>query len=75
MHLESAVCQVARLGAASHGPTVIELAQGECIRTEHSYKYDVNQFRGLAAEAGWVWRHTWLDAERLFSVHAFDVLT
>jgi len=74
MHLESAVHQVGRLGAASHRPTDIELAKGECIRTEHSYKYDVDQFRGLAAEAGWIWRHTWLDAERWFSVHAFDLL-
>lgn len=69
MHLRSVAPQTVTLGDAR----VIPLARGELIATEHSYKYDVDEFRELVREAGFVWRHTWLDARRWFSVHAFDV--
>lgn len=69
MHLRSVTAQTVTLGYAR----VLQLARGELIATEHSYKYDVDEFRELVREAGFVWRHTWLDARRWFSVHAFDV--
>ena len=45
------------------------LSAGERIHTEHSYKYDIDGFRGLARRAGWTSLDCWCDAERLFSVH------
>ena len=45
-------------------------AAGESIHTENSYKYTVETFRALAAEAGWTAGAVWTDPERLFSVHA-----
>jgi dimethylhistidine N-methyltransferase len=72
MHLRSLAQQTIRLGAAEDGPALVQFARGERLRTEHSYKYDVDQFRELATHAGWAWRHTWLDSRRWFSVHAFD---
>jgi L-histidine N-alpha-methyltransferase len=72
MHLRSLARQTVRLGAATEGPALVQLERGELIRTEHSYKYDVEQFRELATHAGWAWRQTWVDSRRWFSVHAFD---
>jgi uncharacterized SAM-dependent methyltransferase len=45
-------------------------AGGETIHTENSYKYTIDGFRALAAQAGWKVANSWTDAERLFSVHA-----
>ncbi len=42
---------------------------GELIHTEYSYKYSVNEFRSLAAEAGFRPVDTWTDPAQLFSVH------
>ena len=44
-------------------------AEGEAIHTEWSYKYTVEDFRVLAASAGFMPRAVWCDANRLFSVH------
>lgn len=44
-------------------------AGGELIHTENSYKYAIDDFRSLAARAGFAIVHTWTDADRLFSVH------
>jgi dimethylhistidine N-methyltransferase len=49
------------------GETVL-FAQGEAIHTEDSHKYTLDGFRMLAAEAGYVVRHVWMDANELFSV-------
>jgi dimethylhistidine N-methyltransferase len=49
---------------------IFRFAAGEIIHTESSYKYTVDGFRALAAEAGWRAKAVWLDAGRLFSVHA-----
>jgi dimethylhistidine N-methyltransferase len=46
-----------------------DFAADETIHTENSYKYDVDQFRCLAASAGWSHRAVWTDSERLFSLH------
>lgn len=48
----------------------IRFAAGERVHTEYSYKYGVDEFRALAAEAGFRATETWTDPERLFSVHS-----
>jgi len=47
----------------------IELGAGESIHTENSYKYTIEGFASLAGFAGLALRQSWLDPERLFSVH------
>jgi L-histidine Nalpha-methyltransferase len=47
----------------------IAFAEGEAIHTEWSYKYTVEDFRALAASAGFTPRAVWCDPNRLFSVH------
>lgn len=49
--------------------TRIEFASGESIHTENSYKYTVESFEALAGRAGLALSASWLDEERLFSVH------
>jgi L-histidine Nalpha-methyltransferase len=44
-------------------------AAGELIHTENSYKYAIENFRALAAQAGFEAVHTWTDRHQLFSVH------
>jgi L-histidine Nalpha-methyltransferase len=46
-----------------------EFADGELVHTENSYKYAIDDFRSLAARAGFGVIHTWTDPEELFSVH------
>lgn len=46
----------------------IEFAAGESIRTECSYKYGLEEFASLAAEAGLHVEQVWTDPEHLFSV-------
>jgi L-histidine Nalpha-methyltransferase len=46
-------------------------AKGELIHTEYSYKYSVEEFRALAARAGFRPVDTWTDPAELFSVHYF----
>ena len=43
--------------------------EGESILTEHSYKYSPDEFRQLAAWAGWEVRRRWTDDEGWFGVH------
>ncbi|HEV2211060.1 MAG TPA: L-histidine N(alpha)-methyltransferase [Verrucomicrobiae bacterium] len=45
-----------------------EFARGEPIVTEHSYKYELNEFRQLAARAGLELVRWWTDERRWFSV-------
>jgi dimethylhistidine N-methyltransferase len=75
MHLRSLVPQrvTLRSARAREGPLVIDVEQGELLRTEHCYKYDVDEFRDLVREAGFEPRYTWLDRQRWFGVYAFDV--
>jgi len=47
----------------------IRFAEGERIHTEYSYKYSVEEFRALAAEAGFRTLESWTDPAGLFSVH------
>ena len=46
-----------------------DFAEGERIHTENSYKYSIDEFRSLAARAGFAAVHTWTDDNDLFSVH------
>jgi dimethylhistidine N-methyltransferase len=63
MHLVSNGAQRVDLG----GP-VIELADGESIHTENSYKYTPEQFGELCASAGLQVEQRWSDPQDLFSV-------
>jgi dimethylhistidine N-methyltransferase len=47
----------------------LSFKQGESIHTENSYKYTLESFATLAAQAGLTVEKTWLDDEQLFSVH------
>jgi L-histidine N-alpha-methyltransferase len=65
MHLESRAAQKIQIGERT-----IRFERGETIHTESSYKYTVDTFQALAAEAGWSPVAVWTDPERYFSVHA-----
>jgi len=51
------------------GDQRFEFAQGEPVHTEDSYKYTIENFREMAARAGFSPRAVWTDPERLLSVH------
>lgn len=44
-------------------------SEGESIHTECSYKYRIDGFHALAAEAGFTAEQVWTDPDALFSVH------
>lgn len=67
MHLVSTVDQVVPVD----GETVAFRA-GESIHTENSYKYRLEDFRGLSARAGWRPEASWVDPEGLFSLHFLE---
>jgi dimethylhistidine N-methyltransferase len=46
----------------------IPFRQGETIHTENSYKYDLDQFRAMAASVGLAQRQVWTDEGERFSV-------
>jgi uncharacterized SAM-dependent methyltransferase len=46
----------------------VMFGKDERVRTEYSYKYDLDQFAGLARQAGLTVIDVWTDPERLFSV-------
>ncbi len=66
LYLKSLADQTASI-AGRH----FRFAEGELIHTENSYKYAVDEFRALAARAGFAAAHTWTDRDILFSVHYF----
>ena len=55
--------------AVSIGQYRFFFERGESIHTENSYKYTVEEFRALAARAGFRSVKVWTDASALFSVH------
>ena len=65
MHLVSRRVQQVHVAGAT-----FTFDEGETIHTENSYKYTVDGFLRLAAEAGWRGSDVWTDKDRLFSVHA-----
>ena len=64
MHLVSRTSHVVNSPYGS-----FHFAAGETIHTENSYKYTVEGFSRLAEQAGLRVIRSWLDEERLFSVH------
>lgn len=46
----------------------------ESICTEHSYKFTIDEFCALAAEAGWSLEESWTDREDLFATLLFHTL-
>ena len=68
MHLESKASQTVKINGSS-----IELRKGETLHTESSYKYSLESFSALCVAAGLQLRKSWLDQEKLFSVHYLTV--
>lgn len=64
MHLVSRKRQTVTLAGRS-----FDLAQGETIHTENSYKFTVAGFQRLATDAGFEPVHVWTDRDNLFSLH------
>ena len=50
------------------GGHAVSLEEGESIRTEHSYKYTLEDFRALAEDADLCVERVWTDPDQLFSV-------
>jgi len=67
MHLVSKQVQTLQIAGQQ-----FELAEGETIHTESSYKYTPQEFIELAARAGFISRKVWTDRDELFSLHYFD---
>jgi len=63
MHLVSDRAQIVHLDSEE-----FRFEEGEYITTEHSYKYTVPGFAGLALKAGFELVRNWEDRDRLFSV-------
>jgi dimethylhistidine N-methyltransferase len=66
MHLVSLADQTVRVAGET-----FSFNRGESIFTESSWKYTVEEFRRLAAQAGYRLQQVWTDEERLFSVQLF----
>jgi L-histidine N-alpha-methyltransferase len=66
MHLESRVPQRVRIAALD---LEIELAAGETLWTESSYKFSLEQVAHLGSESGFRLARTWTDAGRRFGSH------
>lgn len=49
--------------------TKISFRANERLRTEYSYKYSIDEFHALAAQAGFQAKSVWTDAKNLFSLH------
>ena len=64
MHLISLRAQSVRIGEHRFA-----FEPGESIHTENSYKYTIEGFRALAAQAGFTAQRTWTDRKGLFALH------
>jgi len=64
MHLASLEAQIVNVGNYRFA-----FARGETIHTENSYKYSVEEFRALAARAGFTAEKLWMDRKGLFALH------
>lgn len=64
MHLVSRRAQRVRIDALG---TEVELAEGETIHTESSYKYSMEEIAALARDAGLRVERRWLDGDRRFA--------
>jgi L-histidine N-alpha-methyltransferase len=68
MRLVSQVDQAVQVGGAE-----VTLSAGEHIVTEHSHKYDLDQFEGMARSAGFRLTQEWSDENDWFSVCFLEV--
>lgn len=68
MHLVSKELQTVNVNGH-----LIEFDKGETLHTENSYKYSLKSFTELCNAAGFTLKQTWLDEEKLFSVHYLTV--
>ena len=66
MHLVSTRTQRASLAGS-----VFQFAQGETILTECSYKYTLEEFQGLASQAGYLRKFAWTDPNKWFTLQYF----
>jgi len=64
MHLASLDAQAVNVGNYR-----FSFARGETIHTENSYKYSVEEFRAIAARAGFAAQKLWMDRKGLFALH------
>lgn len=64
MHLVSLARQSVRIGRHRFA-----FDAGESIHTENSYKYSAEDFRALAADAGFAGKKVWMDRQGLFALH------
>lgn len=64
MHLVSTIGQTVKIDGK-----YFSFHRGESIHTENSYKYEIEQFAGLASSAGMHVQRTWSDRQHLFSVN------
>ena len=64
MHLVSRESQTVKVNGSS-----IRFDKGETLHTENSYKYTLQDFESLSNAAGFSLQKSWLDENRLFSVH------
>ncbi len=64
MHLISASDQTVEIGGNQ-----VFIQAGETILTEVSYKYTLESFAALSAQAGFETRKIWLDSKEYFSLH------
>ncbi len=67
MHLESKADHDVKLDNIGS----VNFSEQERIHTEYSYKYTVESFSQLAAQAGLKLEHVWLDNNELFSLQYF----
>jgi dimethylhistidine N-methyltransferase len=67
MHLAAMKRQKVRLLGES-----IDFRAGETIHTENSYKYSIESLNALATGVGWIPLAAWTDAEKYFTVAAFQ---
>ncbi len=67
MHLVSLARQAVKIGSRR-----FRFGAGESIHTENSYKYSVEEFRALAARAGYRAKRVWMDPQGLFALHGLQ---
>jgi dimethylhistidine N-methyltransferase len=70
--IEMSIVSLADQSVQLDGVT-IPFRAGETVRTEHSYKYTVDEFQDLAAQAGFQTKRVWIDPNHLFSLHYLHV--
>ena len=69
MHLVSTVRQ-----RVTVGPELVSFEAGEVVVTEHCYKYDLDQLKGLARKSGFEPMSIWTDERSLFAVALLAVI-